>query len=244
MSSASGTLALGKAEIIRLRRNKRYLFFTLALPIVLYLALAKTATTEGGVPFKIYYLFEMASLGAFSGAFNNNAIRISQERKDGWIRQLRLTCLPANSYVVAKIIATVALTAPQIAIMMLLGRFYGDIQLPIWQWTVIALAIWLGTLIFAALAVAIGYWMNPNSVQPVIMIIFLFFSLFGGLWFPVTGGLKTFAQGTPTYRIVQIATEVTTHGTVQWTAVGVILIWLAVFVGLATFAVRNAAEAI
>ena len=32
MSSTSGTLALGKAEIIRLRRNKRYLFFTLALP--------------------------------------------------------------------------------------------------------------------------------------------------------------------------------------------------------------------
>jgi ABC-2 type transport system permease protein len=235
MSSTGGTVALAKAEVIRLRRNKRYLFFTLALPIVLYLSLAKTAVTEGGVPFKIYYLFEMASLGAFSGAFNNNAIRISQERKDG---------LPANSYVVAKIIATVALTAPQIAIMMLLGRFYGGIQLPIWEWTVIALAIWLGTLIFAALAVAIGYWMNPNSVQPVIMIIFLFFSLFGGLWFPVTGGLRTFAQGTPTYRIVQIATDVVTHGTVSWISVSVILIWLAAFVGLATFAVRNAAEAI
>jgi ABC-2 type transport system permease protein len=244
VSSTSGTLALGKAEIIRLRRNKRYLFFTLALPVVLYLALAKTAATEAGVSFKIYYMFEMASLGAFSGAFNNNAIRISQERKDGWIRQLRLTCLPANSYVVAKLIATVALTAPQIAIVMLLGRFYGGIDLPVWEWTVIALAIWLGTLIFAALAVAIGYWMNPNSVQPVIMLVFLFFSLFGGLWFPVTGGLKTFAQATPTFRIVQIATDVVTTGTVSWTAVGVILIWLAVFVGLATYAVRTAAEAI
>jgi len=92
-------------------RNRQSQFFTLALPIVLYLSLAKTATTEGGISFKIYYLFEMASLGAFSGAFNNNAIRISQERKDGWIRQLRLTPLPANSYVVAKIMATVALTA-------------------------------------------------------------------------------------------------------------------------------------
>ena len=244
MSSTSGTLALGKAEIIRLRRNKRYLFFTLALPIVLYLSLAHTAATEGGVSFKIYYLFEMASLGAFSGAFNNNAIRISQERKDGWIRQLRLTCLPANSYVVAKIIATVALTAPQIALMMLLGRFYGNIQLPIWQWTAIALTIWLGTLIFASLAVAIGYWMDPSTVQPVIMIVFLFFSLFGGLWFPVTGGLRTFAQAIPTFRIVQIATGVVTNGTVSWIPVSIILIWLVAFVGLATYAVRNAAEAI
>ncbi len=128
--------------------------------------------------------------------------------------------------------------------MMLLGRFYGGINLPIWEWTVIALAIWLGTLIFAALAVAIGYWMNPNSVQPVIMIIFLFFSLFGGLWFPVTGGLRTFAQGTPTYRMCSSRPTWSTHGTVSWIPVSIILIWLAVFVGLATFAVRNAAEAI
>ena len=60
----------------------------------------------------------------------------------------------------------------------------------------------------------------------------------------VTGGLRTFAQGTPTYRIVQIGTDVTLHGTVSWLPVSIILIWLVVFVGLATFAVRNAAEAI
>ena len=244
MSSVSGTLALAKAEIIRLRRNKRYLFFSLALPIVLYLALGKSAITEQGLPFKFFYLFEMASLGAFSGAFNNNAIRISQERKDGWIRQLRLTCLPANSYVVAKIIATVALTAPQITIMMLLGRFYGGIDLPIWKWVAIAASIWVGTLIFSALAVAIGYWMDPNSVQPVIMLVFLFFTIFGGLWFPVSGVLGKFAEGTPTFRIVQMATDVVKFGSVPWAAVGVIAVWLAAFIGLAWFTVRNAAEAI
>src|SRR6201999_4449091 len=149
----SGTLALGKAEIIRLRRNKRYLFFTLALPIVLYLSLGKTVATEAGVQFKIYYMFEMASLGAFSGAFNNNAIRISQERKDGWIRQLRLTPLPANGYVVAKVLTSMVTTVPSIVSVFLLGRFYADVQLPIWKWIVCALAIWVGTLIFAALAV-------------------------------------------------------------------------------------------
>jgi ABC-2 type transport system permease protein len=244
VSSTSGTLALAKAEIIRLRRNKRYLFFSLALPIVLYLALGKSSITEEGLPFKFFYLFEMASLGAFSGAFNNNAIRISQERKDGWIRQLRLTCLPANSYVVAKIIATVALTAPQIAIMMLLGRFYGGVDLSIEKWTLIALSIWLGTLTFAALAVAIGYWMDPNSVQPVIMLVFLFFTIFGGLWFPVSGLIGKLAEGTPTFRIVQIADHVVKTGSVPLAAVGVILIWLAAFVGLAWFTVRNAAEAI
>jgi hypothetical protein len=37
-------------------------------------------------------------------ALNGNAQRISQEKKEGWIRQLRLTPLPANAYVVTKIL--------------------------------------------------------------------------------------------------------------------------------------------
>jgi hypothetical protein len=36
-------------------------------------------------------MISMAMFGAFSGALTGNAQRISQEKKDGWIRQLRLT---------------------------------------------------------------------------------------------------------------------------------------------------------
>ena len=76
---------------------------------MLYLIVAKTGKTEAGVAFTAYYMVAMATFGAFSGALNGNAIRISQERKDGWIRQLRLTPLPANAYVVAKILTSMAL---------------------------------------------------------------------------------------------------------------------------------------
>ena len=181
----SGTLALAKAEISRLRRNKRYLIFTVALPVMFYLVFGKSKTTGYGVSFAAFYMVGMAAFGAFSGAFNNNTIRISQERKDGWIRQLRLTPLPANSYVVAKILASMVTTVPSIVIVFLLGRFYGGVQLPTWKWIVCALAIWVGTLIFAALAVALGYKLDPDSVQPVTIVVFFFFSIFGGLWFPL-----------------------------------------------------------
>ena len=89
----SGTLLLAKAEISRLRRNKRYLIFTVALPVMFYLIFGKSQTKGNGVSFSAYYMVGMAAFGALSGAFNNNTIRISQERKDGWIRQLRLTPL-------------------------------------------------------------------------------------------------------------------------------------------------------
>jgi ABC-2 type transport system permease protein len=239
-----GTLSLTKAEISRLRRNKRYLIFTVALPVMFYLIFGKTTSTGYGVSFKAFYMVGMASFGAFSGAFNNNALRISQERRDGWIRQLRLTPLPPYSYVVAKILTSMVTTVPSIVIVLLLGRFYGGVQLPVWKFLVCAIAIWIGTLIFAALAVACGYKLDPDSVQPVVLVVFFFFSIFGGLWFPLSGALRKFGEFTPTYQIVKISTDVIGHGTAALVNVIGLVAWFAIFVALATLAVRSTAETV
>jgi ABC-2 type transport system permease protein len=133
---------------------------------------------------------------------------------------------------------------PSIVIVFLLGRFYGDVQMPIWKWIVCALAIWVGTLIFAALAVALGYKLDPDSVQPVTIVVFFFFSIFGGLWFPLSGGLQKFGEFTPTYQVVKITTGVIGQGTVALANVFGIVIWFAIFVTLATWAVRSTAETV
>ena len=240
----NSTLALSGAEVKRLRRNRRYLIFTIGLPVVLYLVFAKQTSTAYGVSFAAFYMVGMASFGAFSGAFNNNTIRISQERKEGWIRQLRLTPLHPNAYVVAKIIASMATSVPAIVLVLLLGRFDGGIHMAAWKWIVIAVTIWLGTLIFAALAVAIGYAFDPDSVQPVSIVLYFLFVIFGGLWFPLSGGLKTFGEITPTYWVIKISTDVIGSGTVPVAGVLVILGWLVGFVALATLVVRAKAEAV
>jgi ABC-2 type transport system permease protein len=239
-----GTLALTKAELSRLRRNKRYLIFTVALPVMFYLIFGKQHAFGYGISFAAFYMVGMAAFGAFSGAFNNNTIRISQERKDGWIRQLRLTPLPANGYVVAKVLASMATTVPSIVIVFLLGHFYGGVHMPIWKWIVCGVAIWAGTLIFAALAVALGYKVDPDSVQPIAIVVFFFFSIFGGLWFPLSGALKKFGEFTPTYQIVKICTDVIGLGSVALVNVIGVLVWFAIFVVLATFAVRSTAESV
>lgn len=238
----NGTLALSRAEIGRFRRNKRYLIFTIGLPVMFYLIFGKQTANEYGVAFKAFYMVGMAAFGSLSGAFNNNAMRISQERKDGWIRQLRLTPLPANGYVLAKTLTSMVTTIPSIVIVFLLGRFYGGVTMPIWKWITIAIVIWAGTLIFAALAVAVGYKLNPDGVQPVVMVIFFFFSIFGGLLFPLSGALHTFGEFTPTYQVVKVSTDLIAVGSTSWANVIGLVAWLAIFTGLATLAVRSTAE--
>jgi ABC-2 type transport system permease protein len=240
----TATLTLAKLEAQRVLRNKRYLLFTLALPVVLYLSFGRSKTLAYGVDFKEFYMIAMASIGAFSGALNGNAIRIAQERKDGWIRQLRISTLPATSYVTAKILASMVTSVSIVAIVLLLGRFYGGVHMPLWKWVALGAAIWIGAMTFAALAVAIGYRFMPDTVQPIVMFVYLGMSVFGGLWFPLSGNLEKIAKVLPTYQITRLGTDVITQGTIPVYRVGIILAWLAGFVVLAALSVRSTAEKI
>jgi ABC-2 type transport system permease protein len=238
------TLALAKAEIVRLGRNKRYFLFTLALPVVMYLIIGKQKATAYGVDFQVFYMISMATLGGFSGALAGNAQRIAQEKKDGWIRQLRLTPLPANGYVVSKVIVSMATTVPSVLLVLVLGRFYGNVHLPAWQWPVLAVTIWFGTTIFAALAVALGYKFAPDQVQPLAFLFYMVFAILGGIWFPIGGVLQKIGEVLPTYQVIKICTDVVLGSSVPMALPIGLVIWMAVFVGLATFAVRSTAESV
>jgi len=239
-----GILLLTRTEINRLRRNRRYLLFTVGLPIVLYLLFAKAGKTVYGINFSAYYMVAMASFGAFAGALNGNTIRISEERKAGWIRQLRLTPLPASGYVIAKILTSMATTIVSIVIVLLLGRFYGGVHLPLWQWFVIAAIIWFGSTIFAALAVAIGYRYPPDQAQPIVLMFYLVFTILGGIWYPFTGVIGKISKGTPVFEAISIAVDVIRNQPVAAYLVIGLVVWLGVFTALATLSVRSMAETV
>jgi len=240
-----GTLMLTQAELKRLFRNKRYFLFTVLLPVVLYLLLARQVSASVyGVSFRAFYMVDMAMLGAFSGALNGNAIRISQEKKEGWIRQLRLTPLPANAYVISKIIVSMATTVVSIVIVLLLGHFYGGVYLPVWEWFAVAFIVWFSATIFAALAVAIGYNFAPDQVQPITMMAYLGFAILGGIWYPLSGALRKVSEVTPTYQAVKLGTDVIQGSAVSAGLVIGLVVWLGIFIGLAIMAVRATAETV
>jgi ABC-2 type transport system permease protein len=241
----AGTLALTKAELRRLMRNRRYFIFTVGFPVILYLLIGRSVTKPAyEVSFAAYYMIAMAMFGAFSGALNGNAQRISQEKKEGWIRQLRLTPLPANAYVVSKVLVSLVTTGTSIVIVLLLGRFYGNVHLAGWEWPVIGITIWFGSTIFAALAVAVGYRFAPDQVQPVTLMLYFVFAILGGLWFPLGGVLGRIGQVTPTYEAVKIGTDVMQGASVPFGYPIGLVIWLGIFVALATVAVRATAETV
>ncbi|MGF1429419.1 ABC transporter permease [Kitasatospora sp. LaBMicrA B282] len=196
-----------RLEILRTLRNRRYLFFTVLYPALMYFFFVSAYGSKGmagGLSAKSYFMVSMATFGAVGAVLTGSAQRISLERKSGWVRQLRLTALPGRAYAVAKICSCAATTLPAILVVFALGASKG-VRLSAGQWLGLVAVIWLGSFVFAALGVALGYAAEPSAVQPIVMIVYMLMSAFGGTWFPVSGTLKTIAKVNPVYLYNQLA---------------------------------------
>jgi len=225
----TGVITLGRLEIRRALRNRRVMFFTILYPVMLFLLSAssvKGKTVPGtDIPYVDYFLVAYASFGVIAASLNNNAMRISQERKEGWIRQLRLTALPSYGYVVSKICASLLVVIPAIVVTFLVGTTQG-VKLEAAQWVSAFLVIWLGSLAFTAMGIAIGYGLPQDAVQPVTLIIYVAGSFLGGQFFAVSGTLQTIGKCLPTYWVREIATEVISKNPVSWYGVAILGAWV------------------
>jgi ABC-2 type transport system permease protein len=241
----TGVIALGQLEIRRALRNRRIMFFTILYPVLLFLLSASSVKGKDvpgtSIPYVDYFLVAYASFGVIAASLNNNAMRIAQERKEGWIRQLRLTAAPSYGYVASKVAASLIVVIPAIVVTFLVGTTQG-VKLDASQWVEAGLTIWLGSLAFTAMGVAIGYGVPQDAVQPVTLIIYVAGSFLGGQFFAVSGALETVGKVLPTYWVREIATEVVAKQPVSWNGVAILAAWIVGCAGLAAYMYQKRAE--
>lgn len=180
-----------RLELTRALRNRKFLFFSVLYPSILFLLIAGSAdsTTKidgTGLTLPTYMMVSMASFGALTAVLMGNSERIAKERESGWVRQLRLTTLPGRGYVFAKTASAAVVSLPSIVVIFVVAAVVKDVRLDAWQWLALTGAIWAGSLVFAALGVAIGYSATGDVVRPITMIVYFGLSLLGGLWMPTT----------------------------------------------------------
>ncbi|MFF5311595.1 ABC transporter permease [Streptomyces massasporeus] len=199
--------SLIKLELARALRNRKFLFFSVIYPSVLFLITAGNADSTTKVPgsgltLPTYMMVSMASFGALTAVLLGNSERIAREREGGWVRQLRLTTLPGRGYVLAKTASAAVVSLPSIVIVFAVAAAVKDVRLDAWQWLALTGAIWAGSLVFAALGVAIGYLATGDAVRPITMITYFGLSMLGGLWMPTTtfpDWLQDIAKWLPTH---------------------------------------------
>ncbi|MEU8772703.1 ABC transporter permease [Streptomyces sp. NPDC048606] len=246
-ASTAGTLSLVRLEITRARRNKKYLFFNVLYPAALFLMLGGTIPgdtevlgTELGMP--AFYMVAMASFGALTAVLMGNSERIAKEREQGWVRQLRLTALPGHGYVLAKTASAGVLSLPSILVVFAVAAGVKGVRFEAWQWLALTGAIWAGSLVFAALGVAIGYLASGDTVRPISMLFYFGLSILGGLWMPTANfpqWLSALCEWLPTRAYAGLGQAIELGGAPRVEDVALLAGYFVLFTGAAAWLYRK-----
>ncbi|MEU3354154.1 ABC transporter permease [Streptomyces sp. NPDC037389] len=238
---------LVKLEITRTLRNKKFMFFSVMYPALLFLIIAGGASEEELVKgtrltLPLIMMVSMASFGAITAVLVGNSERIAKEREKGWVRQLRLTALPGRGYVSAKVASAAVVSLPSILVVFAIAAAVKHVRLDAWQWGALTGSIWAGSIVFAALGVALGYLVSGDAVRPVTMIVYFALSILGGLWMPTTtfpDWLQSIAKWTPTHAYAALGQAIEGGDAPHLRDVGLLLAYLVVFAGCAAWLYRK-----
>jgi ABC-2 type transport system permease protein len=204
-------------EMRRMYRDRRFVFFTVAIPVAFYLlwsnifAKGSGLDTDTGLDAKTYLLVSMASFGALGASLTTTGPRLAIERQSGWLRQLQVTPLRPWSVITAKILASMCLALPAIVLVGLTAALTQHVRLSAGEWVAMVALMWVGTLPFAALGTLIGSLVDADAAQPLTIACLFGLSILGGLWMSVSilpKTLRHIAHWTPSNRFADLGWSV------------------------------------
>jgi len=243
MSTATYT----RYELLRIVRNRRVVFFSLAFPVILFLAIAApnrnvTDFSGTGISMPLYFMVGLAAFATMNAMLASGA-RIAADRAVGWNRQLRVSPLSPASYIGTKVLSGYVLAGLSILVLYACGAALG-VRLPAGRWLAMTGLLLVGLIPFAALGIALGHLLTSDSISPAVGGLVGVLALLGGSWFPIGGHgfLHDLAQALPSYWLVQASHEGLGEG--GWGMRGwvVMTIWTVALVALAVRAYRRDTE--
>lgn len=230
-------------EVRRTLRNPAFLLYTIGFPVAFYL-LFTTVFGGNDHTWAAQYMVSMALYGAMGAGLTGIGARIALERTSGWTRALALTPLRPFGYLAIKLGAGMIVTVPVIVLVMAFGAIVNGVRLPVTTWLLLVPLLWVGTLPFTALGIAIGYTLRDEVAFGVAMVALFVFSIGGGLWLPVQAfphWLADVAYAMPSFRAGELAWRVLDGHQPFGTGSLVFAAWLVGLLGLAGWRFRRAA---
>jgi ABC-2 type transport system permease protein len=248
----SATLGYVRFEIARGFRSRDALLFRLGLPAGLYVVIRAVISpgsngTSEGLPSDVAAMVAFAVFGALYSTLFASGPPLAKERAIGWLRQLRVTPLPASVAVAGKVASAMAFALPSIVLVTLVAALTQDVSLGLDRWLELTLVIWLAAAAFTALGVLIGLAIaDPEAAQSATSAVLIAMWLFGGLVTSpsdLPAALETLADGMPPNAAGELGWAAARGDAVPLSAVAVLGVWTAGLSALAALAWRRLAGA-
>lgn len=222
-------------DVRRILRNPRYLIFAIGMPLGFYFLYSAefggVARPFDGTTWGAYFLISMVTFGGIGTTLNVTGTQTAAERDQGWHRLLRVTPLSAGQYVAAKLITAMLMSLVVSAVIPAAAALKG---VPVGPLGVVAAAgaVWVGSIVFAAIGLGLGQWLDGTSVNYGVMLVYLGTAFLGGLWTPVQFLPHVFtsiAHFMPSYRVAQLGWDILGHRTPPSADLGILLAYAVVF---------------
>jgi ABC-2 type transport system permease protein len=237
--------AILELEVRRLLRNRRTLLFSIVVPAVFFLifGLNSTYVTQraGLGNTSAVVMISLALYGAVLATTSGGAM-VSIERATGWSRQLRITPLTPAAYVGLKMISSLVLAAASVFTVYVIGMLTGKPSMPVHIWITTGVAVWFGSLLFAAFGLFVGYLLPSENVMQILGFALMLFSFGGGLFIPLSQfshPLRMLASFTPLYGLNQLVHYPLASGPFHWAWALNVAVWFALFAAGAIWRFRN-----
>jgi ABC-2 type transport system permease protein len=230
-------------ELRRMLRNRRTLIFTLIMPplffVIFGLQSGYRSQAAGSGNVTAYVMVSMAVYGAMLATTSGGAM-VAVERAYGWSRQLRLTPLRPAAYITTKIVVAMVLGLVSVTAVFAVGGMLGA-HLPMTAWVGCFLLAWLGSLVFAAFGLCMGYLLPSENVMQLLGPVLALLAFGGGLFMPLHGWFETVSKVFPTNGIATLARlpfRAADAGSIALAMLN-IAVWAAVFAGGAAVLFRR-----
>lgn len=224
-----------RLEVRRLLRNRRTIIFSVAFPVFFFLvfglnnAYADNRVGQGNI--SAFIMISMALYGAVISTSGVAAL-VATERVAGWSRQLRITPLHPVAYIAVKMATSLVLGAASVAAVYITGAITGKPSMPVGIWVTTGIVLWVGSLLFAAFGLFIGYLLPSENGMQVIGFALMLFSFGGGLFIPLSQFshlLREIASYTPLFGLNQVVHYPLAQGSFDWTWAVNLVAWLLLF---------------
>ncbi len=235
-----------KYEFLKLWRLRAYSLSTLVFPVMFYVIIGGSfgSFKTQGVHVAAYLVACFAAVGVINAAVFAFGASVATERGQGWAMLKRVSPMPSSAAFTAKTLMAMVFSALVLIALTLTAFLLQGVHLPAVGWLTLLGTLAAGVIPFAALGLAFGYALGPNSAPTVLNLVSLPMTFASGLYMPITQ-LPPFVQHIapylPAYHFGQLA--LAAIGAEPIGSVGhhllVLAAFTALFLGAATLAYRR-----
>lgn len=171
-------LAYARTETLQYVRFPAYAIPTLVFPGLFMLLLGRQL--ERGEPARL--LVGFAAMAVLTVTFFQFGVGIATSRTTPWEAYLRTLPAGPATRLAGRILSALGFAAATVAVVAVVGIAVHQTTMPTWRYGASLIVLLAGSIPFALLGIALGYWLPPRAALPVANLTFLPLAIVGALW--------------------------------------------------------------